>query len=83
MAFSRSDTFKGKKLIESCCTAFQLKVFQKKEFQAERFWRRVSPSMDKDAGRGSWLRLKNTFKQLVQLFPESNRTDSIHASEEE
>ena len=28
---------KCKKLIESCCTLFQLKVFQKKELQAEIF----------------------------------------------
>ena len=30
-AISRTDTFKGKKLIESCCIVFQLKVFQTKE----------------------------------------------------
>ena len=36
-AILRTDTFKGKKLIESCCTAFQLTVSQKKELRSERF----------------------------------------------
>ena len=31
----RTDTFKVKKSIESCCTVFQLKVSQNKELQAE------------------------------------------------
>ena len=43
-AISRMDTFKDKKLIESCCVAFQLKVSQKKELQAEKFWPHVFPS---------------------------------------
>ena len=35
----------------------------------------------KDAGRGLWLRLKNTCKQFnVQLLTESNSADSVHAS---
>ena len=32
-AISRTDTFKGKNLIESCCIVFQLEVSQKKELQ--------------------------------------------------
>ena len=36
---------KGEKLIESCCIVVQLKVSQKKELRAEKFWRRVFPSM--------------------------------------
>ena len=52
-AISRTDTFMDKKLIESCCTVFQLKVFQKKELQAERFWHsRVPIYGARDAGRG-------------------------------
>ena len=35
-AILRTDTFRDKKSIESCCAVFQLKVFQKKELQAER-----------------------------------------------
>ena len=35
-AISRTDTFKGKKLIESCRIVFQLKASQKKELQAEK-----------------------------------------------
>ena len=54
-AISRTDTFKGKKLIESSCVVFHLKVLQKKELQVERFWPRVFPSMaqkmqDEDCG---------------------------------
>ena len=54
-AISQTDTFKDQKLIESCCIVFQLKVFQKKESQAERFWPRVFPSVvqkmqDEDCG---------------------------------
>ena len=53
-AISRTDTFKDKKLIESCCIVFQLRVSQK-EVQAEKFWPRVFPStvrrmQDKDFG---------------------------------
>ena len=40
-AISRMDTFKGKKLIESCCIVFQLKVSQKKELHAEKLWPHV------------------------------------------
>ena len=36
-AISRTDTSKGKNLVEPCCTVFQLKVLQTKELQAERF----------------------------------------------
>ena len=43
-AISRTNTFKGKKLIEPCCIVFQLKVSKKKEMQAEKFWSRVFPS---------------------------------------
>ena len=74
-AISRTDTFKDKKLIESSCSVFQLKVSQKKEVQAEKLWPRVlHPFMaQKDAGRGLWLRLKNTCKQfnfsLNQILP--------------
>ena len=44
-AISQTDTFKGKKLIESSCIVFQLKVSQKKELQAEKFWCQVFPSL--------------------------------------
>ena len=52
---SRTDTFKDKKLIESCCIVCQLQVSQKKESQAEKFWPRVFPTMvqqmqDEDCG---------------------------------
>ena len=43
-AISRTDIFQEKKLIGSCCIAFQLKVFQK-ELHAERFWHHVYPPM--------------------------------------
>ena len=36
-ATSRMDTSKDKKIIESCCIVFQLKVSQKMELQAEKF----------------------------------------------
>ena len=54
-AMSRMHTFKDKKLIESCCIVFQLKVAQKKELQAERFCPHVFPSavqrmQDEDCG---------------------------------
>ena len=39
------DTFKDKKFIESCCIVFQLKVSQKKELQAEKFWPRAFASV--------------------------------------
>ena len=47
--------FQGQEMIESCCTVFQLKVFQKNESQAERFRPRVFSSMvskmlDEDCG---------------------------------
>ena len=38
---SRTDSFKDKKLIESCCTVSQLKVFRKKELQVKQFWLHV------------------------------------------
>ena len=43
-AILRMDTFKDKKLIESCCIVFQLKVSQMKELQAEKYWPHVFPS---------------------------------------
>ena len=54
-AISRTDTSKGKKLTESCCIVFQLKVFQKKELLVDRFWPRVFPCkvqmmQDEDCG---------------------------------
>ena len=54
-AISRMDTSKDKKLIESYCIAFQLRVSQKKELQAEKLWPHVFPSMaqkmhDEDCG---------------------------------
>ena len=36
-AILRTDTFKGKKSIESCYIVFQLKISHKKELQPERF----------------------------------------------
>ena len=35
--FTNGYFLKGKKLIGSCCTVFQLKVFQKEDLQAGRF----------------------------------------------
>ena len=54
-ATSRMDTSKDKKIIESCCIVFQLKVSQKMELQAETFWPHVFLStvqkmQDKDSG---------------------------------
>ena len=67
-------------LIEFCCIVFQLKVFQERELQAKRFWPlRVPINGAKDAGRGLWLRLKNTCKQF-KFSLGSNSTDSVHAS---
>ena len=64
-AISRTDTFKDKKLIGSCCIVFQLKVSQKNELQEEKCLPHVFPStVQKNAGRGLWLRLKNTCKQV-------------------
>ena len=42
-AISRTDAFKDKKLIESCCIVLQVKVSQKKELQAEKSWPHVFP----------------------------------------
>ena len=63
----QTDIFKGKKSIES-------KVSQKKELQAgEMLASRVPVYGTNDAGRGLWLRLKNTCKQfnfsLNQILP--------------
>ena len=54
-AISQTDTFKDKKLIESCCIVSQLKVFQKEELQVEQFWPHVYTStvkrmQDEDCG---------------------------------
>ena len=62
MRFLRTDTFRDKKSIESCCTVFQLKVFQKKELQAERDF---SPAMaqkmqDEDCGSDCKTRANNS-----------------------
>ena len=62
-AISRLDTSKGKKLIESCCIVFQLKVSQKKELQAENIGLTCSRlRYKKMQDEGLWLRLKNTCK---------------------
>ena len=64
-AISRTNTFKGKKLIEPCCIVFQLKVSQKKgNAGGEILVSRVPVYGAKDAGRGLWLRLKN----MCELF---------------
>ena len=54
-AISRTETFKDKKFVESCCIVSQLKVFQKMELQVEQFGLRVYTSMvqrmqDEDCG---------------------------------
>ena len=44
-AGSPTDTFNNKKLTESCCIVFRLKVFQKKELLVDRFRLRVFQSL--------------------------------------
>ena len=44
---SRTDTFKDKKLNESCCIVLQLKVSQEKKLKAVKVWPRVFPSSER------------------------------------
>ena len=79
MRYQERILFKGKKLIESCCIVFQLKVYQKEELQAEKSWPRVLPStVQKMQDEG--LRLKNKHVQTVEIFIEPNSVDFVHAS---
>ena len=72
-AISRTVTSKGKKLIESCCIVFRLKVLPEGVAGGEILASRVPVYGTKDARRGLWLRLKNTCKQftvsLNQILP--------------
>ena len=62
---SRTDTSKGKQLIESCCTIFPAGGIPEERIACgEMFASRVPLCGTKDAGRGLWLRLKNTCKQF-------------------
>ena len=61
---SRLDTSKDKELFESFCTVFQLKVSQKKRLGEEILASRVPVYGTTNAGRGLWLRIKNTCKQF-------------------
>ena len=72
-ANSRTDTFKGEELIESCCIVFQPKVSQEGIAGGEMLASRVPVFGTKDGGRGWWLRMKNTCRQfkftLNQILP--------------
>ena len=86
-AISRLDTFKDKKLMESCCIEFQLKVSQKKELQAGAVLASRVPVHGTKGARGLWVRLKNTCKQfkfslnqiLLTLFMLRNEESKIIA----
>ena len=78
-AISRTDAFKGKKLIESCCTVFHLKVFQKRNSRRRDFGLTCSRLRYKRC-RTRIVASIEEHVQTVHIFIEPNSADSVHAS---
>ena len=78
-AISRTDAFKGQKLIESCCTVFHLKVSQKRNSRRRDFGLTCSRLRYKRC-RTRIVASIEEHVQTVHIFIEPNSADSVHAS---